>query len=117
MEQMPDKVPVHQSGHYRGTYSMPPSTQVEKQRSRSRYRVPVIQPGLVSEEGGIACTKPTCRTVISKQVIPPMKVVRRDGHGSKTLLDPPRTRPFFKGLGLNFLDPSDPGPGLDPKKI
>ena len=41
----------------------------------------------------------------------------RDGHGSRTLLDPPRTRPFFKGLGLNFLDPSDPGPGLDPKKF
>ena len=26
----------------------------------------------------------------------------RDGHGSRTLLDPLRTRPFFKGLGLNF---------------
>ena len=52
MEQMPDEVPDHQGGHYRGTYSMRPSTQAEKQRSRSRYRVSVIQPRLVSEEGG-----------------------------------------------------------------
>ena len=32
-------------------------------------------------------------------------------------LGPCWTRPFFKGLGLNFLDPSDPGDrNLDPKK-
>ena len=59
MEQMPDEVPDHQGGHYRGTYFIPPSTQAKKQRSRSRYRVSVVQPRLVSEEGGIACTKPT----------------------------------------------------------
>ena len=28
---------------------------------------------------------------------------------------PCRTRPFYKGLSLKFWDPSDPGPGLDPK--
>ena len=44
-------------------------------------------------------------------------IVLRDGHGSRTLLDSPRTRPFYKGLGLNFWDPSDPDPGLDPKKF
>ena len=27
------------------------------------------------------------------------------------------TRPFFKDLGLNFLDPLDTDPGLDPEKI
>ena len=34
----------------------------------------------------------------------------RDGHGS-------RTRSGFKGLGLNFLDPSDLDSSLDLKKI
>ena len=34
-----------------------------------------------------------------------VKDAARDGHGSRTLLDPP----LFKGLGLIFRDLSDPG--------
>ena len=52
MEQMPDEVPTHQGGHYRGTYPMPPSTQTKKQTSQSRYRVLVGHPWLVSYQGG-----------------------------------------------------------------
>ena len=38
-------------------------------------------------------------------------VQSRDGQGSKTLLGPYWTLPFFKGKGLFFLDPKGPGPG------